>query len=54
MIRNKKSFSIQNPFFSDIKRVYYIIIKVGRVSSHENFTNMWEQSSAGVLKSRRS
>ena len=28
----KKSF-----FFSDIKRVYYIMITVGKVSSHENF-----------------
>ena len=35
--KRERSFSIQNPFFSDIKRVYYIIITVGKVSSHRNF-----------------
>ena len=27
-------------FFSDIKRVYYIIITAGKVSSHEHFANI--------------
>ena len=35
-----ETFPIQNPFFSDIKRVYYIIITVGKVNGHENFANM--------------
>ena len=38
--KKEGSFSIQNPFFSDIKRVYYIIITVGKLSSHENFANI--------------
>ena len=29
-----------NPFFPDIKRVYYIIITVGKLSSHKNYANM--------------
>ena len=39
-------------FFSDINRVYYIIIALEKVSSHENFADMQEQSSAGVLQGR--
>ena len=46
-----RTFLKKNQFFSDLKRVYYIIITVGKVSSHENFGNMYEQSSAVVLPS---
>ena len=43
---------MQNPFFSDIERVYYIIGTTGKVRSHENFANMQKQSIAGILQSR--
>ena len=39
MIRDTE-VSQKKAIFSDIKRVYYIIITVGKVSSHENFANM--------------
>ena len=29
-----------NSFYSDIERVYYAVITVGKVRSHENFANM--------------
>ena len=53
MIRDKE-VSQKNPFFPDIKRVYYIINTAGNVSSHENFANMYDQLCPGVLQSSRS
>ena len=33
-----------------IKKVYYVITTEGKVSGHENFANMKEQLSTGVLQ----
>ena len=37
-----------------IKKVYYVITTEGKVSGHENFANMKEQLSTGVLQCRYS
>ena len=47
---------MQNPFFPDIKSVYYIIITVGKVSSHKSFAKCRSSHQqafykVGVLKS---
>ena len=35
-----KKFLNANWFYSHIKRDYYVIIAVGKVSSHEDFANL--------------
>ena len=39
-MQDMRKFLNTKPIFWDIKWVYYIIITVGKVSSHKNFENL--------------